>query len=176
MISVYQRCLANYQSRQWDMGAHVLFNASLQRLIQTPVPTPPCVPVPGWPCLSDCLLAAAAQGGSNAACLDAWLQGRNVASLDHFEYERVTGTTTSRDVHACQVFSGPADIEGAAGLPFRVCLDHYNDSGTCTLPLIVWSGRSTNKVPVGVDHSTVIADPQLRQVSSRLILFVKYHK
>ena len=166
MVSVYQRCLANYQSRQWDLGAHVLYNTSLHKLIQTSIPTPPCVPIPGWPCLSDCLLAAAQQGGSNGACLDAWLQKKNVASLDYFEYEKKTDDTHSHEVDACQVFSGPASIDGSVGLPFRVCLDHYSDTGICTLPLIVWSGRSTNKVPVGVDHSTVIADPQLRQVAA----------
>jgi len=164
-VSVYQRCLANYQSRQWDLGAHVLYNVTLHRLMQTSIPIPPCMPVPGWPCLSDCLLAAAQQGGSNAACLDAWLQQRNIVSLDYFEYEEKSNAV-SHEIDACQVFSGPATIKGAVGLPFRVCLDHYADSGTCTLPLIVWSGRSTNKVPVGVDHSTVIADPRMRSVAA----------
>ena len=147
------------------IGAHVLYNTSLQRLMQTPIPTPPCVPIPGWLCLSDCLLAAAQQGGSNSACLDAWLQKRNIASLDYFEYEKKSDAL-SHEVDACQVFSGPAGIDGDVGLPFRICLDHYGDTGICTLPLIVWSGRSTNKVPVGVDHSTVIADPQLRRVAA----------
>ena len=38
LISVYQRCLANYQSRQWDMGAHVMFNTSLHKHIQAELP------------------------------------------------------------------------------------------------------------------------------------------
>ena len=165
LISVYQRCLANYQSRQWDMGAHALFNTSLHRLIQAELPQPECFTVgKNSECVSDCLLLAASQGASNAACLDLWLQKKDVNSLDFFEYERVTGSNL---IHACQVFTGPAQITGAVGLPYRVCLDNYADTGACHLPHIVWSGRSTNKVPVGVDHATVITDKAQKIAAAR---------
>ena len=96
MVSVYQRCLANYQSRQWDAGAYVLFNTSLtSTLFQIPIPTPSCTMLSTGQCLGDCLLAS-----SVGACLDAWLQTTNVASLDHFMYGNGTSGGTA---DACQV-------------------------------------------------------------------------
>jgi len=168
MVAVYQRCLANYQSRQWDMGAHVMFNETLKRTLQAKPPTIPCFPVYGYACLSDCLLDAASQGASNAACLDKWLQKQNIASLDYFEYTEIKGSApASQEIHACQVFSGPAKLPSGAGVPFRICLDEYEDTGVCHLPHIVWSGRSINKVPVGVDHSTVIVDTAQKVQAAR---------
>ena len=158
MIAVYQRCLANYQSRQWDMGTHVLFNETLKKKLQIEVPTVPCYSAAqdlGYECLSDCLLRAQESGSSNSVCLSDWLMMNNVNSLDFFEYE---DAGTLSHVHACQVFSGPAKISGDIGLPFRICLDEYADTGICKLPSIVWSGRSTNKVPVALDHSTSISN------------------
>ena len=163
LISVYQRCLANYQSRQWDMGAHVMFNTSLHKLIHAELPQPDCFLLDKT-CVSDCLLLSANQGASNAACLDQWLQKKNIASLDFFEYERASASDL---IHACQVFTGPAQIAGSVGQPYRVCLDHYSDSGACHLPHIVWSGRSTNKVSVGVDHATVITDKAQKLAAAR---------
>ena len=90
---MYQRCLANYQSRQWDAGAYVLFNATLASLFSVPLPTPGCTPLSTGQCLGDCLLAS-----SSGACLDALLQTMNVASLDYFLY---SNGTSSAD--ACQV-------------------------------------------------------------------------
>ena len=93
MIAVYQRCLANYQSRQWDMGAHVMFNESLKENMLVKPPTLPCYALGsleyGYACLSDCLLAAASQVSNNAACLNIWLQKRGVNSLDFFEYSEI---------------------------------------------------------------------------------------
>ena len=167
MIAVYQRCLANYQGRQWDLGAHALFNKTLHKLFAgAELPTPPCYPLGStWPCLSDCLLAAARKGTPNSVCLDAFLQTKNVNSLDYFEYANLTTTPApSHLVDACQVFSGPALLPGPAGEPYRICLDTYqNNTGICKLPHIVWSGRSTNKVAVGIAHGTVIADREVRR-------------
>ena len=148
------------------MGAHVLFNATLQKDIHTTLPSPPCALLKEGYCVSECLLSAANDGSSNAACLNLWLQKRDVASLDFFEYEKIE-PTSSHQVHACQVFSGPALIATDVGAPFRVCLDHFSDNGTCHLPHIVWSGRSTNKVPVGVDHSIVILDDEMKLTAAR---------
>lgn len=159
MVAVYQRCLANYQSRQWDMGAHVLFNRSLHSAIQATLPTPECFVLPDGSCLSECLLRSQLEGSSNDYCLNEWLRKADVASLDYFEYEQSCATCPT---HSCQVFSGPAKLPGSLGEPFRICLEEYSDSGLCKLPHIVWSGRSTNKVPVGKDHATVIADPGIK--------------
>jgi len=133
MLAVYQRCLANYQSRQWDMGAHVLFNKTLHKQIQATLPEPDCWPMPEGGCLSECLLLSQREGSSNAYCLNEWLRARDVNSLDFFEYEVASGGPT----HACQVFSGPAKLPGALGEPVRICLDEYEDSGLCKLPHIV---------------------------------------
>ena len=109
------------------------------------------------------MLKAALKGAPNSVCLDAFLQTKNVNSLDYFEYANLTtAPAPSHLVDACQVFSGPALISGPVGEPYRICLDQYqNDTGICKLPHIVWSGRSTNKVAVWIAHGTVIVDPEV---------------
>ena len=157
MVAVYQRCLANYQSRQWDLGTHVMFNPTIKaKLRSVTIPDPPCTSIPGYTCLGDCITAANAQGSSPAGCLDRLLSKLSTTSLDYFEYSNASGTTASHGIDACQVFSGPA--EQPNGAEFRACLDHYSDTGGCKLPLMVWSGRSSNKLPVAMDHGTRITD------------------
>lgn len=65
------------------------------------------------------------------------------------------------------MFSGPAQLE--AGHEFRACLDGYSNTGDCKLPLIVWSGRSANKVPVGAHHATRITDPNAKTEAARRV-------
>lgn len=167
MVTVHQRCLANYQSRQWDLGTHVLFNATLKETeLQVTAPTPPCVPVPGYTCLGDCVLAARTAGSSPAACLDLYLMTLGVSSLDHFQYTPLSSALSSAQIDACQAFTGPAKLEDI-GAPFQACLDHYADTGACKLPLHVWSGRSSNRMPVAVDHSKQLSNADDKRAAAR---------
>lgn len=160
MLAVYQKCLANYQAKQWDSGTVALFDKKMQKDIQVVLPAISCIAVNSirYECLSECLLDAQKAGSSNDACLMDWLYTKNINALDFFEYEVSQDDT----VHACQVFSGPAKLPGDVGLPFKICLEEYEASGICKLPNIVWSGRSTNKVPVGSPHATTIVDEAQR--------------
>lgn len=162
MVAVYQRCLANYQSKQWDLGAYVLFNSTLRKTLNYQVPTPTtCTrlsnfqsPTTGSNCIGDCLMYSQSQGSDASPCLDYFLQDRNEKDIEYFEYSNNTGATLSHEIDACQVFTGPAQLP--QGQSFRQCLNEYSDTGQCQLPLIVWSGRSQNKVPVGQHHATRI--------------------
>jgi hypothetical protein len=137
------------------LGAHAFFDQSLHKNIQTLLPEPSCTPLlPDFDCISDCLLETQANGVNNEICLNKWLQNLNVNSLDFFEYEKSMNNIT----HACQVFSGPAKLPGLPGEKFRHCLEEYEDSGICKLPSVIWSGKSSNKVPVASDHATIIYD------------------
>ena len=111
MVAVYQRCLANYQSKQWDLGSYVLYNSTLRAQINHPVPTPTqCIPLPnfqspttGTSCLGDCLLYSQSQGSDPSPCLDYLLQGLNMQDIEYFEYVNNSGATASYEIDACQV-------------------------------------------------------------------------
>lgn len=174
MVSVYQRCLANYQSRQWDLGTHALFNATLRAQLPVPVEVPPCVPVAGYACVGDCVLAARAAGSSPAGCLDLLLQKLGLTSLDYYQYlpsPAAVGSPylPSTQVDACQAFTGPAALDFAGQAQFQACLNHYADTGACQLPLMVWSGRSSNRVPVAVAHATRIESEAGREAAARRV-------
>ena len=65
LLSVYQRCLSNYQEMTWDQGTYVLFNQSLQAklLLQMPLEIRDSFNV------SKCLLEQRAKGYDNVGCL-----------------------------------------------------------------------------------------------------------
>ena len=70
----------------------------------------------------------------------------------------------NRTLKPLQVFTGPAQLP--SGGAFRACLDAYTDTGACQLPHMVWSGRSSNKVPVALDHATQLTDPGAQQAAA----------
>ncbi len=54
-------------------------------------------------------------------------------------------------------FSGPAKItDPKISSPFVACLDSYANRSGCDIPHMLWSGRSTNKVPVATQHTLTI--------------------
>jgi len=156
MVAVYQRCLANYQALQWDLGTHVLFNATLRARLPVAVPEPACVPVPGYACVGTCALLARAAGSSPAACLDAFLQGQDVAGIDYFQYVPLPSAQQppSSQIDACGAYTGPAKLAFPGQGDFQACLSQYDNTSVCQLPLMVWSGRSSNRVPVASPHAT----------------------
>ena len=104
MVAIYQRCLANYQSKQWDLGAYALYNATLLKTLQYSPSYVPCIQLQSYgDCLGACLLYSVAQGSGVSPCLGYWLQDLNVKDSDYFQYSNASGATESSDIDACQV-------------------------------------------------------------------------
>ena len=159
MISVYQRCLSNYQEMTWDQGTHVLFNRTLQRNIKLNNVIPE---VQDTHNVSERLLEAKTKGFDNTAVLDMFLGGSLPG--DYFKYSNITTANPgSADIDACLTFSGPAKIaDKKISQPFIACLESYANRSGCDIPHMLWSGRSTNKVPVATQHTLTITDPAVR--------------
>ena len=160
LLSVYQRCLSNYAEMMWDQGAHALFNKTFrdqQKMISIPE-------VRDTFGVSGCLLHARASGFDNDACLvDYFLKG--ASRSDVFEYSNITESSpVSSKIHACLTFSGPsANSNPSIAAPFRACLEGYANSSGCEIPAMVWSGRSTNRVPISSMHLLKISDDEKRK-------------
>ena len=159
MISVYQRCLSNYQEMTWDQGTHVLFNTTLQRTIKLDKLIPA---VQDSHKVAAKLLEAKSNGFDNTAVLDMFLGGSQ--SADYFKYSNITSSNPgSALIDACLTFSGPAKITDLKiSQPFTACLESYANRSGCDIPHMLWSGRSTNKVPVATQHTLSITDPSVR--------------
>lgn len=159
MLSVYQRCLSNYQEMTWDQGTHVLFNRTLQRTIKLNSLIPD---IPDTWNVSAKLLEAKANGFDNTAVLDIFLKGSQ--AMDYFKYSNITTSNPgSAQIDACLTFSGPSKLANPKiSQPFVACLDSYANRSGCDIPHMLWSGRSTNKVPVATQHTLTITDPAVR--------------
>lgn len=159
LLSVLTRCRGNYVNRQWDEGAALLFNPRLSDDLREMWDVidlyfrPSLYPHAE---VADCLAQSLTEGGGNDRCLDILLALENTKRSEHFAYER---TSSGGLVDACEVFTGPA----ADDIPeFRACLDdneQINDASTggltqteCDIPYFLWSGRSSNRVPVASPH------------------------
>ena len=162
MISVYQRCLSNYQAKQWDEGTWVLFNESARSMLPSNMPSAATMTNLLALDLHGCLQQSHEAGSDNSPCLNMYLQYRNMNALDYFEYTASDGTSVSTD--ACESFTGPAKYP--QGQRFRDCLDSYESTSMCKLPGILWSGRSQNKIPVANVHSTKIQDAVALQTAA----------
>lgn len=163
MLSVYQRCLSNYQALTWDQGTFVMFNASLQRDLRLDHVMP--VQIDDTFEVAQCLLETKADGGDNAGCLrDRFLKGTQ--AVDYFKYSNITSTDSppSKLIDACLTFSGPsASPDPNTARVFLSCLEHNANSTGCDIPHMLWSGRSTNKVPVATQHTMDISDMDTRR-------------
>lgn len=159
MLSVYQRCLTNYQEMTWDQGAFVMFNATLQTRLRLNAVMPKD-PIPDSFNVSACLLAQKQLGFDNTGCLtDYFLKGTQ--SVDYFEYSNITDTDAppSSMVDACLAFSGPAaSPDPQVSRAFLACLENSVNRSGCDIPHMLWSGRSANKVPVATQHTLNISD------------------
>ena len=164
LLSVYQRCLTNYQEQRWDQGAYLMFNTTLQKRYRLDrVGLSRSVSDPFG--VGDCLLEQQAVGADNSFCLrDRFLKGTR--SMDYFAYTQIPPSTsaTSAVVDACMTFSGPSK----SGNPsvrdvFKNCLEDSETNPGCNIPHMLWSGRSTNKIPVASQHAMNISDTARRQ-------------
>lgn len=159
LLSVYQRCLSNYQAMVWDQGAFVMFNKTLQKKLRLDGVMP--TDIPDAFNVSTCLLTQKSSGYDNTGCLtDYFLRGTR--SIDYFGYSNITDTTnpTSDRIDACLTFSGPASSpDPAVSGIFMACLENDVGSTGCDIPSMLWSGRSTNRIPVASQHALNISDP-----------------
>ena len=163
LLAVYQRCLTNYQEMTWDQGTYVLFNETVQDLtfLQNKMP----MAIEDTFGVADCLLKQRKYGYDNVGCLtDYFLKGQQ--AMDFFEYGNITVQNPSSNIiDACLTFSGPAQIpDPAISAPFKACLEGYANRSGCDIPHMLWSGRSTNKVPVATQHAMKITDSRERQL------------
>jgi hypothetical protein len=159
-LSVYQRCLTNYQEMTWDQGTHVLFNKTLQDDLRLEMP----LEIRDTFGVSKCLLEERARGHDNVGCMtDYFLMGQQ--AMDYYEYGNLTvKNPSSKLIDACLTFSGPAGIQDPSiSGPFQACLQSGTNRTGCDIPHMLWSGRSTNKVPVATQHAMKITDDVERQ-------------
>jgi hypothetical protein len=157
LLSVYQRCLSNYQEMTWDQGTFVLFNTTVQALTFLTDVMP--MNIRDTFGVSTCLLESRAKGYDNVGCLnDYFLKGQQ--AMDYFEYGNITTKNPSNKIiDACLTFSGPAELEDQnMAAPFQACLESRANRSGCDIPHMLWSGRSTNRVPVATQHAMKITD------------------
>jgi len=163
MISVYQRCLSNYQGTTWDQGSFVMFNRTLQQQLRLDTIMPS--QIEDTFNVSACLLSQKTAGNDNVGCLtDYYLKGTRAS--DYFAYSNITSTDSpgSSMIDACLTFSGPAKSSNLnISKPFLACLEHTVNRSGCDIPHMMWSGRSTNKVPIATQHTLNISDLKKRQ-------------
>ncbi len=168
-IAVLERCKSNYQQKQWDAGAYVLYDANLSEELASSGSIAPPRMHPEDP-VGKCLLRAEKTKQSNLACMNNYIgdaYGSEATSAVFWRYEKVSLATTpssTDDVDACIVFSGPAKREddSATTLEFRKCSHDYTDTG-CVIPHMVWSSSSKNKVPVATLHTVDEVNPEDRE-------------
>ena len=133
-------------SKQWDEGAFLIYDYERARMsIDIDVPVVPVTET------GRCLVQADADGVSNAGCMQDFIANTNV---NYWRYERHdTQPTDTRGVDACIVFTGPAKYHQDADVrsEFRKCAHEYSETG-CTIPHMVWSASSANRVPVANLH------------------------
>ena len=162
LLSVYQRCLSNYQEEVWDQGSFMMFNQTLQRQLRLDAVMPSNIDDTFN--VSRCLLQQKALGNDNVGCLvDYFLKGSQ--AIDFFEYSNITVDHVSSDmIDACLTFSGPAALaDQTIAAPFKACLENSANRSGCDIPHMLWSGRSTNKVPVATQHTLNISDQEKRK-------------
>lgn len=152
LISVFQRCKANYQQMQWDEGAWMIHDQGALNSHIGSVDPPAAWPSDDPEGVGACLLARQADGEGSLGCMqESIAMPRGV----YFRYERLSSGGAAADttsVDACLVFTGPArelsrygnDTDSA--IEFRRCSADYPDDTGCRIPHMVWSPASPNKV------------------------------
>lgn len=163
-LAVLQKCRTNYQQKQWDQAAYLLYDPILsKKLLQGPVTMferigriQSSVADTG-----KCLLHSNSMGEGNSGCMLKHMQnipGASGSSEQFFIYDtNVQEHETSLTTDACMVFTGPAQNEelsvGARTL-FSNCTGDTVDKN-CLLAPYIWAGSSQNNVPVAVPHLKV---------------------
>lgn len=166
-IAVLERCKANYQQKQWDAGAFLLYDAELAaETLSVGISTVIPIMNPSDP-VGVCLLVAEKSRQSNLNCMNSYLSvlyESESTSAVYWRYEKVTpavggiaysaSVSGSDEIDACIVFSGPAKKNDTSltTLEFQRCSHDYTETG-CVIPHMVWSSTSQNKIPVAMLHT-----------------------
>jgi hypothetical protein len=167
-IAVLERCKSNYQQKQWDVGAFLLYDR--ERMLQEVSLSILSIPtMPESDNVGRCLLRAEKNKESNLGCMQDYLDSKHDSeskSAIYWRYEKVHLTQSSAaaaekpsssstdDTDACIVFSGPAKKQdnSSTTLEFRKCSHDHTETG-CIIPHMVWSSSSGNRVPVATMHA-----------------------
>lgn len=169
-IAVLERCKSNYQQKQWDVGAWMLYDPDRLLEVFSGGTTLAVATQSRDDPVGRCLLSAERNRESNLECMSDYL-GQNYwkesSSEVFWRYEKVHHVLhdiSSDDVDACIVFSGPAKKNDTSPttLEFRRCSHDYTDTG-CVIPHMVWSSSSKNKVPVATLHTVEEVTPEDRE-------------
>jgi hypothetical protein len=185
-IAVLERCKSNYQQKQWDVGAYLLYNSDMAAQLITGSVIPPTMDNDMDGGVGSCLLRAERNKESNVGCLTSYLGHKyRIESTPsvYWRYEKVFYTQpvngkspTSDDTDACIVFSGPAKRQdnSSTTMEFRKCSHDYTDTG-CSIPHMVWSSSSNNKIPVATLHTVEETNAEDREETARA-MFAEAHK
>lgn len=156
VLTVLTACRNNYMHKQWDRGAHILFNQTLfQKMVNSKVAYPD-FPTNNvlLPAVGKCL----ANQATRSVCLQLFLVKIGQSPETYWLYED-SSPGPSQTVDACAVFTGPADSSALTAeqrTTFRACLDHFEDSN-CQLSSSLWTPQSDNAVPVAQRHGVKLS-------------------
>jgi hypothetical protein len=163
------RCKANYNNKQWDQGAAVLYAENIpedlnmvRHIVQEQREKLDIVNSPLALCMKTSLETS---GSSPDSCFtNILLFSQNVKRERYFMYERLDELETQTAlIAACEVFTGPAKKNVS---DFRDCVDGAGNDD-CFIQPYVWSGRSSNKVPVAVEHAYMATSVAERAVQAQ---------
>ena len=175
------RCKSNYANSVWDEGAAALFAEPLSRHLE-PVAfhveeLKKKVEANMEPAIVACLKQTLVEGAQNDVCLQDFLTLLNIRRQLFFEYIPIPATLQgTQHIAACQVFTGPAALaEARVAAKFAACLDDA-DAKDCTLPPMVWAGRSSNRVPVASPHAMATEDDSKRAEVARREHMLTYER
>ena len=151
VLTVLTACRNNYMHKQWDRGAHILFNQTLFEQVVSHKVSYPAITYtnPLLASVKKCLLDEA----TRTVCLQAYLSNLGKSPETYWTYED-SAPGPSQTVDACEVFTGPADnpaLTDDQRTTFRACLDQFADSN-CQLSSSLWTPQSDNAVPVAQRH------------------------
>lgn len=169
VLTVLTACRNNYMHKQWDRGAHILFNQTLfEKTVNSKV-TYPSIPDNNelLTAVGKCL----ADQATRSACLQNFLIRLGKSPETYWVYED-SSPGPSQTVDACAVFTGPADSSALTAdqrTTFRACLDQFQDSN-CQLSSSLWTPQSDNAVPVAQRHGVRLSG----QVSVQFIVQLKF--
>lgn len=162
VMTVMTRCRSNYVNKQWDAGAAFIF---APELIQEFTGFAGTI-IDGFDSsfypesVIECMFISIERNIGNDACLDLFLYAIGQTADEYFTYDMLADTYTHKlsQTDACEVFTGPAKTSTV----FANCVDALDDviansddsedSRDCELEYFLWSGRSSNKVPLATGH------------------------
>lgn len=169
VLTVLTACRNNYMHKQWDRGAHILFNQTLFEKVVSNKVVYPSIPVSNQLLVSvgKCL----ADQATRSACLQYFIVKLDQSPETYWVYED-SAPGPSQTVDACEVFTGPADNSALTAdqrSVFRACLDQFADSN-CQLSASLWTPQSDNAVPVAQRHGVRLSG----QASIQSIVQLKF--